>query len=62
MTTSTLNPVTLGWRSGNPAFQGNVFSRNLEVVDRLKRFAAEQLGCSVAIGGPSPEAMPSADT
>jgi aryl-alcohol dehydrogenase-like predicted oxidoreductase len=36
------------WRSGSPAFKGNGFSRNLEVVDRLKRFAAEQLGCSVA--------------
>lgn len=36
------------WRSGSPAFQGNAFSRNLEIVDRLKRFAAEQLGCSVA--------------
>jgi aryl-alcohol dehydrogenase-like predicted oxidoreductase len=36
------------WRSGSPAFAGSAFSRNLEVVDRLKRFAAEQLGCSVA--------------
>ncbi len=36
------------WRSGSPAFQGSAFGRNLEVVDRLKRFAAEQLGCSVA--------------
>ena len=36
------------WRSGSPAFRGTAFSRNLEVVDRLKRFAAEQLGCSVA--------------
>ena len=36
------------WRSGSPAFQGNAFSQNLEVVDRLKRFAAEELGCSVA--------------
>ena len=103
------------WRSGSPAFQGNAFSRNLEVVDQLKRFAAEELGCwvtqlagawtlanpavdvaivgarhpnhiedslaaaelslsetdleqidrimagSVPIGGPSPEAMPSAE-
>jgi 3-hydroxyisobutyrate dehydrogenase len=36
------------WRSGNPAFRGNAFSRNLEVVDQLKRFAAEQLSCSVS--------------
>ena len=36
------------WRSASPAFQGNAFSRNLQVVDQLKRFAAEQLGCSVA--------------
>ncbi len=36
------------WRSGSPAFQGNAFRRNLEVVDQLKRFAAEELGCSVA--------------
>ncbi len=36
------------WRSGSPAFQGSAFSRNLEVVDRLKRFAAGQLGCSIA--------------
>jgi aryl-alcohol dehydrogenase-like predicted oxidoreductase len=36
------------WRSGNPAFQGSAFNRNLEVVDRLKRFAADELGCSVA--------------
>ncbi len=36
------------WRSGSPAFQGNAFERNLEVVDRLKRFAGERFGCSVA--------------
>jgi aryl-alcohol dehydrogenase-like predicted oxidoreductase len=36
------------WRSGSPAFQGSAFSQNLEVVDQLKRFAAEELGCSVA--------------
>ncbi len=36
------------WRSGSPAFHGSAFARNLEVVDRLKRFAAEHLGCSVA--------------
>jgi aryl-alcohol dehydrogenase-like predicted oxidoreductase len=36
------------WRSASPAFGGNAFSRNLQVVDQLKRFAAEQLGCSVA--------------
>jgi aryl-alcohol dehydrogenase-like predicted oxidoreductase len=50
--TGTMRPDTSfagdDWRSGNPAFQGNVFSQNLEVVDQLKRFAAEQLGCSVA--------------
>ena len=36
------------WRSGSPAFQGSAFSRNLAVVAQLKRFAAEELGCSVA--------------
>ena len=36
------------WRSASPAFTGNAFHRNLEVIDQLKQFAAEQLGCSVA--------------
>jgi aryl-alcohol dehydrogenase-like predicted oxidoreductase len=36
------------WRSGSPAFRGNAFNRNLEVVDQLRRFAADELGCSVA--------------
>jgi len=36
------------WRSGSPVFHGDAFQRNLEVVDRLKRFATEGLGCSVA--------------
>ncbi|HME04670.1 MAG TPA: aldo/keto reductase [Solirubrobacteraceae bacterium] len=36
------------WRSASPAFNGTAFTRNLEVVDQLKRFAAQQLGCSVA--------------
>jgi aryl-alcohol dehydrogenase-like predicted oxidoreductase len=36
------------WRSGSPAFQGKAFRRNLEVVDQLRRFAADELGCSVA--------------
>jgi aryl-alcohol dehydrogenase-like predicted oxidoreductase len=36
------------WRSGSPVFQGSDFQRNLEVVDRLQRFAADELGCSVA--------------
>ena len=36
------------WRSASPVFTGTAFSRNLEVVEQLKRFAAEQLGCSVA--------------
>lgn len=36
------------WRRGNPAFHGSAFKRNLEVVDELRRFATEQLGCSVA--------------
>jgi len=35
------------WRGASPEFTGTAFSRNLEVVDQLKRFAAEQLGCSV---------------
>jgi len=36
------------WRSGSPVFKGDAFRRNLEVVDRLKRCAADELGCSVA--------------
>jgi len=36
------------WRSASPAFRGDAFVSNLRVVDRLKRFAAERLGCSVA--------------
>ena len=36
------------WRSASPAFQGDAFRRNLDVVGQLKRFAAEQLGCSIA--------------
>jgi aryl-alcohol dehydrogenase-like predicted oxidoreductase len=36
------------WRSGSPAFQGKGFAQNLEVVDQLKRFATEELWCSVA--------------
>jgi aryl-alcohol dehydrogenase-like predicted oxidoreductase len=36
------------WRGGSPVFQGDSFRRNLEVVDQLKRFAADELGCSVA--------------
>jgi aryl-alcohol dehydrogenase-like predicted oxidoreductase len=36
------------WRSASPAFLGNAFTRNLEVVDQLRRFAAQELGCSVA--------------
>jgi aryl-alcohol dehydrogenase-like predicted oxidoreductase len=36
------------WRSGSPVFGGDAFRRNLEVVDRLKQFATDELGCSVA--------------
>lgn len=36
------------WRRGSPEFQGSSFRRNLEVVDQLKRFAEDELGCSVA--------------
>ena len=36
------------WRSGSPVFSGDSFRRNLEIVDRLKRFATEEVGCSVA--------------
>ncbi len=36
------------WRSASPVFKGDAFRRNLEIVDRLKRFAAEEFGCSVA--------------
>jgi len=50
--TGTMQPDTKfaddDWRSGSPEFQGSAFSRNLKVVDQLGRFAAEELGCSVA--------------
>jgi aryl-alcohol dehydrogenase-like predicted oxidoreductase len=36
------------WRSASPVFRGASFRRNLEVVDELKRFAADSLGCTVA--------------
>lgn len=34
------------WRSMSPAFKGESFQRNLQVVERLKKYAAEK-GCSV---------------
>ncbi len=36
------------WRSASPVFHGSAFVRNLEVVDQLKRFAADSLGSTVA--------------
>jgi aryl-alcohol dehydrogenase-like predicted oxidoreductase len=36
------------WRSGSSVFQGEAFRRNLEIVGELERFAADQLGISVA--------------
>jgi aryl-alcohol dehydrogenase-like predicted oxidoreductase len=36
------------WRSDSPVFHGDAFRRNLDVVERLNRFATEDLGCSVA--------------
>jgi aryl-alcohol dehydrogenase-like predicted oxidoreductase len=36
------------WRSGSPVFRGSSFRQNLEVVDRLKQFAADSLHCTVA--------------
>jgi aryl-alcohol dehydrogenase-like predicted oxidoreductase len=36
------------WRSISPAFEGEPFRRNLEVVRELERFATEDLGCSVS--------------
>jgi aryl-alcohol dehydrogenase-like predicted oxidoreductase len=36
------------WRNTSPVFQGDSFRRNLEAVDRLTRFATEELDCSVA--------------
>ena len=48
--TGTMGPRTTfsedDWRSGSPDFQGEAFRANLEVVDRLERFAAER-GISV---------------
>jgi aryl-alcohol dehydrogenase-like predicted oxidoreductase len=36
------------WRSASPVFRGDSFRKNLEVVDQLKRFAADSLGSTVA--------------
>jgi aryl-alcohol dehydrogenase-like predicted oxidoreductase len=36
------------WRSGSTVFEGAAFRRNLEVVGELERFAADELGTSVA--------------
>jgi len=36
------------WRSFSPAFDGEPFRRNLEVVRELERFAAGELECSVS--------------
>jgi aryl-alcohol dehydrogenase-like predicted oxidoreductase len=35
------------WRNLSPQFKGETFRRNLEIVGELKRFAADELGCSV---------------
>jgi aryl-alcohol dehydrogenase-like predicted oxidoreductase len=36
------------WRSQSPVFDGEAFRRNLEIVGELERFAADELGTSVA--------------
>jgi aryl-alcohol dehydrogenase-like predicted oxidoreductase len=36
------------WRSQSPVFKGETFRRNLEAVGELERFAADELGTSVA--------------
>lgn len=36
------------WRTLSPLFKGEAFRRNLEIVDQLHRFAADELGCSVS--------------
>src|SRR4051812_4139947 len=36
------------WRSGSPVFEGDAFRRNLDTVDALERFAADELSSSVA--------------
>jgi len=36
------------WRSGAPFFKGEEYSRNVQVVRELERFASEQLGVSVS--------------
>ncbi len=36
------------WRSASPVFRRAAFARTLQVVDELKRFAAESHGCTVA--------------
>jgi aryl-alcohol dehydrogenase-like predicted oxidoreductase len=36
------------WRNGNPSFAGDTYHRNLEIVGELQRFAAQELGSSVA--------------
>jgi aryl-alcohol dehydrogenase-like predicted oxidoreductase len=42
------HPEQRGVRSGAPFFAGEAYRRNLEVVRKLKRLAAEQLGVSVS--------------
>src|SRR5918995_1286066 len=36
------------WRTLSPLFKGETFRRNLEIVDELQRFAADEVGCSVS--------------
>jgi aryl-alcohol dehydrogenase-like predicted oxidoreductase len=40
--------ATDDWRSGSPIFKGELFRRNLAVVEQLERWAAEELGCSIS--------------
>ncbi len=36
------------WRGDNPSFEGETFQRNLETVSELRRYAADELDCTVA--------------
>ena len=50
--TGTMNEHTTfaadDWRDGSPAFHGEGFRRNLQIVSELERLAAEELGTSVS--------------
>jgi len=36
------------WRNLSPQFKGDAFRRNLEIVAELRRFASDELGCSLS--------------